>query len=183
MSRPKLASIWLDGCSGCHMSLLDTDERLLQLTAQADLVYSPLVDNKVYPDDVDIVLVEGAVSTNEDLERIEMVRKRSKILVSFGDCAITTNVPGMRNTFGGTCGEAIYQRAYVDNITILPGRPQPLPSNNLPTHLPKTLAVHRVVDVDVFLPGCPPSADLIFETLSALLEGRTPAIASARFGK
>jgi NAD-reducing hydrogenase small subunit len=184
MSLPKLATIWLDGCSGCHMSLLDVDERLLQLTAMADLVYSPLVDNKVYPSDVDVVFVEGAVSTDEDLERVTMVRARSRILVAFGDCAVTTNVPGMRNTFGGDAGQPLYQRAYVDNVTFVPGIPAVIPSERLPHHLPKTLAVHKVVDVDVFLPGCPPSADIIFDTLVALLEGRPPvAAAHARFGK
>jgi len=85
MSRPTLATIWLDGCSGCHMSFLDMDERLLEVAQRADLVYSPLVDTKVYPEDVDIVLVEGAVSTNEDLERILLVRSRTKILVALGE--------------------------------------------------------------------------------------------------
>jgi NAD-reducing hydrogenase small subunit len=184
MSLPKLATIWLDGCSGCHMSLLDVDERLLQLTAMADLVYSPLVDNKVYPDDVDIVFVEGAVSTDEDMARVKMVRTRSRILVAFGDCAVTTNVPGMRNAFGGDAGQPLYQRAYVDNVTFVPGIPAVMPTERLPHHLPKTLAVHKVVDVDVFLPGCPPSADIIFDTLVALLEGRPPVAAEqARFGK
>ncbi|HZV26344.1 MAG TPA: F420-nonreducing hydrogenase, partial [Acidothermaceae bacterium] len=90
MSRPTLATIWLDGCSGCHMSFLDMDERLLEVAARADLVYSPLVDTKVYPESVDIVLVEGAVSTDEDMERVRLVRSRTKILVALGDCAVTT---------------------------------------------------------------------------------------------
>jgi NAD-reducing hydrogenase small subunit len=184
MSLPKLATIWLDGCSGCHMSLLDVDERLLQVTALADLVYSPLVDNKVYPDDVDVVFVEGAVSTDEDLARVQMVRARSRILVAFGDCAVTTNVPGMRNSLAGEAGEPLYQRAYVDNVTFVPGVPPVMPTKRLPHHLPKTLAVHKVVDVDVFLPGCPPSADIIFDTLVALLQGSPPEAAThARFGK
>jgi NAD-reducing hydrogenase small subunit len=184
MSRPKLATVWLDGCSGCHMSLLDVDERLLQVVELADLVYSPLVDNKIYPDDVDVVLVEGAVSTDEDLARIKMVRSHSRIVVAFGDCAVTTNVPGMRNSLAGLAGEPLYQRAYVDNVTFIPGVPSVMPTVRLPRHLPKTLAVHKVVDVDVFLPGCPPSADIIFDTLVALLEGRAPEAANrARFGK
>jgi NAD-reducing hydrogenase small subunit len=178
MSRPTLATIWLDGCSGCHMSFLDMDERLLDLTARADLVYSPLVDTKVYPEGVDIVLVEGAVSTNEDMERIQLVRSRTGILVALGDCAVTTNVPGMRNVFADA--EPLYQRAYVENVTVNLG----MPAKGLPKHLPKTLPVHKVVDVDVFLPGCPPSADLIFETLMALLDGRPPEAAThARFGR
>ena len=178
MSRPTFATIWLDGCSGCHMSFLDMDERLLELTERADLVYSPLVDAKVYPEDVDLVLVEGAVSTDEDLERITLVRSRTKTLVALGDCAVTTNVPGMRNVFADA--QPLFQRAYVDNVTVNLG----MPSKNLPHHLPKTLPVHKVVKVDVFLPGCPPSADLIFDTVMALLDGRSPDAAThARFGR
>jgi NAD-reducing hydrogenase small subunit len=178
MSRPRIATIWLDGCSGCHMSFLDMDERLLAIAERADLVYSPLVDAKIYPDDVDVVLVEGAVSTDEDMKRIRTVRSRTKIVVALGDCAVTTNVPGMRNVYASA--EPLYQRAYVENVTVNLG----MPSKGLPRHLPKTLPVHKVVKVDVFLPGCPPSADLIFDTLVALLDGRPPDAAThARFGR
>lgn len=174
MARAKLATVWLDGCSGCHMSLLDMDERLLTLAERADIVYSPLVDAKVFPDDVDIALVEGAVSTDEDLERVKMVRERSRTLVAFGDCALTTNVPGMRNVFGGVAAEPLYERAYIENTTINPR----FPTRNVPHHLPRTLPVHKVVDVDVYLPGCPPSADRIFDAVVALLDGRDPAPAA-----
>lgn len=180
MTKATLATVWLDGCSGCHMSLLDTDERLLDLLGRADLVYSPLVDAKVFPQLVDVTLVEGAVSTDEDLARIRNVRAHTTTLVAFGDCAVTTNVPGMRNPFGGTAGQPLYQRAYVDNVTIA----GPMPTVGLPRHLPRTLPVHKVVPVDVLLPGCPPSADLIYDTLTALLDGRAPDVArTARFGR
>ena len=89
MSKLRLATVWLDGCSGCHMSLLDIDERLLSIAEQADLVYSPLVDEKVFPENVDIALVEGAVSSEEDLNKILLVRSRAKVLVSLGDCSVT----------------------------------------------------------------------------------------------
>jgi NAD-reducing hydrogenase small subunit len=170
MTKPKLATVWLDGCSGCHMSLLDIDERLLTLTERADLVYSPLVDAKVFPDGVDIVLVEGAVSTDEDYARVTMVRERSKTLVAFGDCAVTTNVPGMRNAFDGDAAEPLYVRAYGENVTtVVNGVVRP--TRDVPHHLPRTLPVHKVVEVDVFLPGCPPSADRIFDAVVALLDG------------
>jgi NAD-reducing hydrogenase small subunit len=94
MSKKRLATVWLDGCSGCHMSFLDIDERLIALSEMADLVYSPLVDAKVFPEDVNVTLVEGAVSSEEDLHKIKMVRARTKILVSLGDCAITANIQG-----------------------------------------------------------------------------------------
>jgi len=176
MSRPRVATVWLDGCSGCHMSFLDMDERLLEIGQRADLVYSPLVDRKDYPEDVDVCLVEGAVSSEEDLRKIRTIRARTRILVSFGDCAVTSNVPGMRNPIGPG---PLLQRAYLENATLNPQ----LPSEVVPRLLPTSLPVHRVVDVDVFLPGCPPSADLIYATLNDLLEGRVPDTArGARFG-
>ena len=165
--KTKLATVWLDGCSGCHMSFLDLDERLLDLAERVDLVYSPLVDRKDYPDGVDVCLVEGAVSSHDDLEKIRLVRARTRVLVSFGDCAVTTNVPGLRNPIGP---EPLLQRAYVDNVTDNPG----IPVRTVPRLLPEVLPVHRVVDVDVFLPGCPPSADTIHEALLSLL-GTPPA--------
>src|SRR5271166_1424006 len=176
MSKPTLATVWLDGCSGCHMSFLDIDERLLDLAAQADLVYSPLVDRKDFPDAVDITLVEGAVSSEDDLAKIRKVRAHTKVLVSLGDCAVTSNVPAMRNPFGV---KAVLDRAYVETVTI----PHAAPSSVIPALLERARPVHEVVPVDVFLPGCPPSADLIYQTLLDLLAGRPPqADKRRRFG-
>ncbi len=176
MTRPRLATVWLDGCSGCHMSFLDMDERLLEIADRADLVYSPLVDVKEYPQGVDVCLVEGAVSSEEDLHKIRLVRERTTTLVSFGDCAVTANVPGMRNPIGPG---PLLERAYVENVTLNPG----IPLQVVPALLPTARPVHHVVKVDVFLPGCPPSADLIYNALVDLIEGRTPDTRGARFGR
>jgi len=174
-SKPTLATVWLDGCSGCHMSLLDMDERLLALAARADLVYSPLVDRKDFPELVDVTLVEGAVSSEDDLRKIRKVRAHTKVLVSLGDCAVTSNVPSMRNPFGV---KAILNRAYVDTVSV----PRPFPSTIIPTLLERVRPVHEVVPVDVFVPGCPPSADIIYQVLDDLLSGRIPDLAGTRFG-
>ena len=174
MTKPRVATVWLDGCSGCHMSLIDLDERLLDIFERADLVYSPLVDFKEYPENVDVCLVEGAVSSEEDLHKIKMVRERTKVLIAFGDCAVTSNVPGMRNPIGV---QPLLDRSYIATLN-----PQ-LPSRVVPKLLPTARAVHRVVTVDVFLPGCPPSADLIYCLLDDLLSGRVPDVAGARFGR
>lgn len=167
MSKVKLATVWLDGCSGCHMSFLDIDERLLALAESVELVYSPLVDNKVFPEDVDVTLVEGSVSSEEDLHKIRHIRERTRILISLGDCAVTANIPSMRNPLGP---DAILRRAYLDpSLTNAE-----IPTQDIPGLLPKVLPVHAVVSVDVFLPGCPPSADVIFYAVGELLAGRMP---------
>lgn len=167
MSKVRFATAWLDGCSGCHMSFLDIDERLLDLAPLIDLVYSPLVDTKDYPENVDVVLVEGAVSSEEDLEKIRHIRSRTKIVVALGDCAVTSNVPSMRNRFPVA---DVTARAYIENADYN----QSVPCKVIPPLLPKSRPVHECIHVDVFIPGCPPSADTIFFALSELLAGRMP---------
>jgi NAD-reducing hydrogenase small subunit len=166
----KFATVWLDGCSGCHMSFLDLDERLIELSKRVEIVYSPLVDAKEFPPDVDVTLVEGSVSSVGDLEKIRHVRERTRILVSLGDCAVTGNVPAMRNPFGAA---VVLERGYGANV----------PTDGVPGLLERVRPVHQVVPVDVVVPGCPPSSDTIFWTLTELLEGRTPDLAGhTRFG-
>ncbi len=176
MNKLRVATVWMDGCSGCHMSLLDTDEFLIELASKIELVYSPLVDHKEFPADVDLTLVEGAVSSEEDLEKIRHVRGRTKLLISLGDCAVTGNVPSMRNPFNVDC---VLKRAYLENADTNPQ----VPANVIPRLLPEVRPVHAVVPVDMFVPGCPPPADLIRFALTELLEGRTPDLSlRCRFG-
>jgi NAD-reducing hydrogenase small subunit len=170
-TKVSLATVWLDGCSGCHMSLLDMDERLIELAAVVDIVYSPLVDTKTFPEQVDLTLVEGSVSSEEDLAKIKKVREHTRLLISMGDCAVTGNVPSMRNPFGP---EKILQHVYLQHAH----------REIVPRLLPRVVPVHQVVPVDVFLPGCPPSADVLYFALTELLAGRMPDLkGSTRFGK
>jgi NAD-reducing hydrogenase small subunit len=175
-AKIKLATVWLDGCSGCHMSILDMDERLLDLSAKFDLVFSPLVDFKVYPDWVDVALVEGAISSVDDEHKINHIRNHTTLLVAMGDCAVTGNVPAMRNPFEPT---PILERAYQETVTTQPQ----IPCLLVPSLLNKVRPVHEFVKVDMYLPGCPPSADTFFTVISDLLAGRIPDVASlTRFG-
>jgi len=176
MTKLTIATIWLDGCSGCHMSFLDLDERLVELSLQFELLYSPLVDYKTFPAHVDIALIEGSVSTDEDEHKIKKIRAHTGTLVSLGDCAVTGNVPSMRNPFPL---DAVFDRAYRETVTVQAQKP----TESLPVLLQRVRPVHEVVPVDVCVPGCPPSADTIHAVLVELLAGRTPDVAAlTRFG-
>jgi NAD-reducing hydrogenase small subunit len=176
MSKLKLATVWLDGCSGCHMSILDMDERLLDIAELVDIVYSPIVDTKEYPDYVDIALVEGAVSSVDDEKKIRKVRAHTKLLVAMGDCAVAGNVPSMRNPIGP---EAILNRAYIENASTQ----QQIPCVVVPELLRVVRPIHEFVKVDVFLPGCPPSADTFYSALTALVtDAPLDVPALTRFG-
>jgi NAD-reducing hydrogenase small subunit len=175
--RPRLATVWLGGCAGCHMSFLDLDERLFDVAALADVVYSPIADVKEYPENVDIALVEGAVANEDNLELIHKVRARTRILVALGDCAIHGNVTALRNPLGSPM--PVLRRAYVDGGDRNPG----IPGESLPALLDQVRPLHEVVPVDAFLPGCPPSADLIHYAVAELLAGRRPDLSGRlKFG-
>jgi NAD-reducing hydrogenase small subunit len=176
MAKARVATMWLDGCSGCHMSFLDIDERLLEIAPLIDLVYSPVVDAKEFPENVDLTLVEGALANEEDIEKILKVRSRTKLLAALGDCAVTGNVPSMRNAF---VLEDVLKRGYVENATANPGAP----TKEVPKLERQVKPLHELVKVDLFIPGCPPSADLIYYVLSEILAGRTPDMSTrCRFG-
>ena len=176
VGRIKFATAWLDGCSGCHMSLLDLDQRLVDLAQALDIVYSPLVDAKALPERVDIGILEGAISNEDDLRQAQAFRQRCRVLISLGDCAVNGNVPAMRNPFKL---EAVLDQAYRETATLQPG----IPTQRVPALFRQVRPIHACVPVEVFVPGCPPSADTIFYILSELIAGRTPdPSAVTRFG-
>jgi len=177
--KPRVATVWLGGCSGCHMSFLDIDERLLDLAGKMDLVFSPVADAKVFPEDVDVVLVEGAVCNEEHVHTARALRARSKLVVAFGDCAVTGNVTAIRNALGTAL--PVLDRAYRDAANLQPQLP--CEPGIVPPLLDRVLPLHQVIPVDAWLPGCPPSADLIHSVLEDLLAGRAPDLAGhLKFG-
>jgi NAD-reducing hydrogenase small subunit len=178
----RLATVWLGGCAGCHMSFLDLDEFLIDLADAVDLVYSPVVDVKHYPENVDLCLIEGAVCNEDNLEILHQVRARTKTLVAFGDCAVTGNVPAMRNQFGVGNTENVLQRAYIENAQNNPSLPQA--DGIVPALLPRVMPLHEVVQIDYFLPGCPPPASRIKALVGQLLAGAEPKLAGTnlKFG-
>ncbi len=178
MDRLKVATIWLGGCSGCHMSFLDLDEFLIDLAGLIELVYSPVIDVKEYPEGVDLCLIEGAVCTEDNLELIHRVRARTKVLVALGDCAVTGNVPAIRNQLGLRNDENVLQRAYLEGAQARAGIPRE--PGIVPPLLPRVRPVHEIVHVDYFLPGCPPPAGRIKTVLEQILAGAPPQLEGAQ---
>lgn len=170
MDKPKIASDWMCGCAGCHMSLLDMDERILKIIELADLRSTPITDLKE-PDEsgVDVGVLEGGINNTANEEVAHKMRARAKILVALGDCAVFGGVPAMRNFCG--VQEAL-QRAYVDAESNEPG--SQIPNDPELATMTKTRAIQEVVPVDYSVPGCPPDADVIFYVLSELAQGRKP---------
>jgi NAD-reducing hydrogenase small subunit len=157
------------------MSFLDLDERLIALAERVEICFSPVADIKEFPEDVDMTLVEGAVANEEHLGEILRIRERTRILIAFGDCAVTGNVTAMRNLFPL---ESVLQCVYAESAAI---GGMPPDGKIVPRLLERVLRIQDVVTVDVFLPGCPPSADAILETVEELLNGRAP-LPGRRFG-
>ncbi len=174
MDRLRLAPVWFGGCSGCHMSFLDLDEFLIELASKVELVYSPVADMKEYPENVDLCLMEGAICNEDNLALLRIVRARTKVLASFGDCAVTANVPAMRNQLGAGNEAGVLQRAYIETARNNPCLPKE--KGIVPALLPRVMPVHEVVKVEYFLPGCPPSAENIKALIVPLLGGVEPKL-------
>ena len=162
----KVATAALCGCFGCHMSLLDIDERILKLVELVEFDRTPLTDIKnVGP--CDVGLIEGAVANNENVEVLREFRKNCKILVAVGACAVNGGIPSMRNNYDlEDCLEEVYLEGIGLDNALIPDDPE------IPMLLDKVHPIHEVVKIDYFLPGCPPSADTIWTFLTELLEGK-----------
>jgi NAD-reducing hydrogenase small subunit len=152
------------------MSFLDIDERLIELAGMIDLVYSPIIDVKEFPEYVDITLIEGAIANDEHEEMAKLIRRNSKIVVSFGDCAVTGNVTAMRNHIPV---DDVLNRSYIELADITPQIPRN--HNTIAELMKKAIPVHEVIKVDAFIHGCPPTADQIWQALNDLLQNRLPS--------
>ncbi|MBW1698867.1 MAG: NADP oxidoreductase [Deltaproteobacteria bacterium] len=172
MGKPKVATVWLEGCSGCHMSFLDLDEKLLDILSKIDLTVTPITDFKDYEfPEVDVGIIEGGIGNQEALEIARHLRERSGILVAWGDCAVFGGINTLRNWIPR---EEVLRRAYIETEStvsgVLPVHPE------LPALLDKVRPVNEVVSVDVFVPGCPPSPEAIAYSLTEILQGRLPVL-------
>ncbi len=179
MSKIKIATDWLAGCAGCHMSFLDIDDRILQLLEHVEFTSSPVTDLKHPPKEgVTVGILEGAICNTHNVEVAKQMRERCQVLIAIGDCATFGGVPAMRNLCGTK--EAL-KRAYLETESNVGGLIPDSPELGIP--LDEVVGVDKVVKVDLFIPGCPPSADALFYALSELLAGRTPIVLPPKFFK
>lgn len=169
MSKPKIATTAMTSCFGCHMSILDIDERFLKLVELVDFDKSPIDDIKEFSGPVDVGIIEGGVSNDENLEVARSFRQHCKVLISIGECAITGNIPSMRNMV--PLKECL-EEAYLNGPTVYNATGRIPDDPDIPILMNRVYPVHEVVKVDYFMPGCPPPADQIWEILVALLSGK-----------
>jgi len=169
MSKPVLATTSLAGCFGCHMSLLDIDDRILELIDLVEFNKSPVDDIKTFTKECDIGLIEGGCCNSENIEVLKEFRKQCKVLVSVGECAIMGGLPALRN---GISVKECLEEAYLNGPTVGMNSDKVLPNDNeLPMILDRVYPCHEIVKIDYYLPGCPPTADLIWNALVALVTG------------
>jgi len=171
MAKPKVATDGLAGCAGCEMSLLDMDEKLVELLQKIELTSCPITDLKHPPEEgVDVGVLTGTVNNTTNRAVARMMRKRCKYLVAMGNCAVFGGVNTMRNFFD--MDEAL-KRAYVETESTVNGR---IPGSAELGKPIKARSLDQVVKVDISIPGCPPSADTIYFVLNELAEGRVPVL-------
>jgi len=170
MGKITLATQWLESCAGCHMSFLDIDEKIVELLQHIELSSSPLTDIKHPPKEgVDIGILTGGIGNEEAIAEAKLMRERCNLLIALGDCAVTGGICTMRNFFDK---EEVLRRGYIETESTVAGE---IPRHEDLTPLTdRVTGIDDVVTVDIYIPGCPPSADVIWYVLSELLAGRMP---------
>ncbi|MDD5508925.1 MAG: F420-nonreducing hydrogenase [Bacteroidales bacterium] len=179
----KLAVYWGAACGGCCVSVLDVHEKLLDILAHADLVFWPIALDIKYQDveqmpdqSIDITLFNGAVRNSENEHMAHVLRRKSRILVAYGSCAYLGGIPGLANFY---TKEEVFRRVYEESESLdNPQKIHPLPENevteghlHIPSFYNDVLTLAQVVDVDYFIPGCPPQSERLVEVFMDIVNG------------
>jgi NAD-reducing hydrogenase small subunit len=172
-NKKTLATISLAGCFGCHMSFLDIDLLVIDLIELVDFKKSPLTDIKTFSEKVDIGLIEGGVCNDENVEVLRMFRENCHTLISLGECAIMGGLPALRNNISL---KDCLEEAYIHGPTIPDGKKIIPHHEDIPKILNKVYPCHEVVKIDYFIPGCPPSSEVIWRALTSFIQGETPEL-------
>ncbi len=171
MTKPKIATTWLEACAGCHMSFLDIDERIVDLLDAVELTSTPITDIKEIPQ-VDVGVISGALGNEEELHIALKMRKQCKILIAWGDCAVFGGINCMRNFMDAS---EVLKEGYKNGVSTV--NPEGIiPGGDVPALLPKAIPIDYKVKVDVYVPGCPPDPDTILYVFQEILQGRIPKV-------
>jgi NAD-reducing hydrogenase small subunit len=174
MGKPKIATVWLEGCAGCHMSFLDLDEALLDILPLVELTVSPITDFKDFQfPDVELGIIEGGIGNEEQLEIAKHLRSKAKIIMTWGDCAVFGGINTLRNWIPQ---KEVLHRGYVASESTVAGV---IPMHaEIPRLLDHVIPVNQVITVDAYIPGCPPSPEVIAYSLTEILKGKIPVLPS-----
>ena len=174
LRKARIATASLAGCFGCHMALLDIDERLIDLMQKVEFDRSPLTDIKRFTQRCDIGIIEGGVCNEENVHVLHDFRRNCDFLIGLGQCAIMGGLPAMRNAVMHSDEplRECLEEAYISGLNVQ-NKLQQIPNDPaLPLLLDKVYPCNEVVEIDLQIPGCAPTGDVIFKTLSELLDGK-----------
>lgn len=169
--KAKIATMWLGGCSGCHLSIADFHEALLDVLELADIEFMPVLMDVKYdevPDDLDAIIIEGGIRNNENRELAEMLRGKAKAVIAYGTCACYGGPIGVGNLY---TPEELIEEAYINS----PSTPNPekvIPHEDIPQLESRVRPLAEVIDVDLAIPGCPCRSDVAAQAVINVLTGK-----------
>lgn len=169
--KVKIGTMWLGGCSGCHLSIADFHESLIDIMDLADFEFSPVLMDTKYDEvpELDVIIVEGGIRNDENRELAEMLNEKAKLVIAYGTCSCYGGIPGLGNLF---TVEELEQEAYINSVSTV--NPEGIiPNEDVPALESRVRPLDAAMDVDLMIPGCPPRSDVVAEAVLTLLRNET----------